>query len=174
MPNAVHMIKQDHKKVASLFDKYKNTKGEEAKRRIAEQAMEQLEVHALVEEDIFYPAVKKALGDGALIHDALKEHHVIKELIEELKTMEDYDEDFEEKWSELVENVQYHVNEEESDLLLQAEESELDLVKCGALMTERKEKAIEEIGASSMAHTAKIRPGSRSKNSIKRSEIRHA
>ena len=174
MPNAIQMVKQDHKKVANLFDKYKHTKKEEAKRRIAEQAMEQLEVHALVEEDIFYPAVKKALGDGALIHDALKEHQVIKELIEELKIIEDYDEDFEEKWSELVENVQYHVNEEESDLLLQAEESELDLVNCGALMTERKEKAIEEIGASSMAHTGKLRPGSRSKNSTKHSESRHA
>jgi signal recognition particle subunit SEC65 len=174
MPNAVQMIKQDHRKVASLFDKYKNTKGEEAKRRIAEQAIEQLEVHALVEEDIFYPAVEKALGDGALIHDALKEHQVIKELIEELKTMEDYDEDFEEKWSELVENVQYHVNEEESDLLLQAEESELDLVKCGTLMTERRAKAIEEIGASSMVYTAKLRPGSRTKKSTKHSESRHA
>ena len=62
MPNAVQMIKQDHRKVASLFDKYKSTKGEEAKRRIAEQAIEQLEVHALVEEDIFYPAVEKALA----------------------------------------------------------------------------------------------------------------
>ena len=174
MPNAVQMIKQDHRKVATLFDKYKNTKGEEAKRRIAEQAMEQLEVHALVEEDVFYPAVKKALGDGALIHDALKEHHVIKELIEDLKTMEDYDGDFEEKWSELVANVQYHITEEESDLLLQAEESNLDRVKCGATMTERKEKAIEEIGASSMAHTAKIRPGSKSRNSTKQSESRHA
>jgi Hemerythrin HHE cation binding domain len=173
MPNAVQLIKQEHKKVANLFEKYKKTKGQEAKRRVAEQAMEQLEVHALVEEDIFYPAVKKEL-DGALIHEALKEHHVVKDLIEELRNMEEDDWDFDEKWSELVENVQHHVAEEETDLLLQAEESELDLAECGAQMAERKEKAIDEIGASSMAHGAKSRLGSRSKNSTKQADSRHA
>ena len=64
MPNAVQLIKQDHKKVANLFDKLQKTKGHEAKRRIAEQVMEELEVHALVEEDIFYPAVRKELPMG--------------------------------------------------------------------------------------------------------------
>jgi len=174
MPNAVQLIKQDHKKVANLFEKYKKTKGQEAKRRIAEQAMEHLEVHALVEEEIFYPAVKKELSDGALIREALKEHQVVKDLIEELKSMEEDDVDFDEKWSDLVENVQHHVAEEESDLLPQAEESELDLAECGAQMAERKQKAIDEIGASSMAHAAKSRPSSRSKNPTKHSDSRHA
>ncbi len=174
MPNAVQLIKQDHKKVANLFEKYKKTKGQEAKRQIAEQAMEQLEVHALVEEDIFYPAVKKELTDGALIDEALKEHPAVKDLIEELKSMEADDEDFDEKWSELVENVQHHVDEEESDLLPQAEESELDLAKCGAQMAERKEKAIDEIGASSTAHAARSRRGSRSKKSTTHADNRHA
>jgi hemerythrin superfamily protein len=173
MANAVQLIKQDHKKVANLFEKYKRTKGQEAKRRIAEQAMEQLEVHALVEEDIFYPAVKKELADGVLISEAVKEHRAVKDLIEELKSMEEDDWEFDEKWSELVEIIQHHVAEEESDLLPQAEESELDLAVCGAQMAERKEKAIDEIGATSMAHGAKSRPSSRSKNSRKHS-VSHA
>jgi len=59
MANAVQLIKQDHKKVASLFQKYQKTKGQEAKREIADQAMEQLEIHAKLEEEIFYPAAKK-------------------------------------------------------------------------------------------------------------------
>ena len=50
MPNAVQLLKQDHKKVASLFEKYNKTKGQEAKQRIADQAMQQLEVHAQIEE----------------------------------------------------------------------------------------------------------------------------
>jgi len=173
MPNAVQLIKQDHKKVANLFDKYKKTKGQEAKRRISEHAMEQLEVHALMEEDIFYPAVKNQLSDGALIHEALKEHQVVNDLIEELRNMEEDDWEFDEKWSELVDNVLHHVAEEESYLLPQAEESELDLAECGAQMAERREKAIDEIGASSMAHGSKSRLGSKSKHSTKQADSRH-
>ena len=85
MPNAVQLVKQDHKKVASLFEKYNKTKGQEAKQRIADQAMQQLEVHAQIEEEIFYPAVKKAIDDGALVGEALNEHKAVKELIDELK-----------------------------------------------------------------------------------------
>ena len=95
------------------------------------------------------------------------------DLIEELRNMEEDDWEFDEKWSELVENVQAHVAEEETDLLPQAEESELDLAECGAQMAERKETAIDEIGASSMAHAAKSRLGSRSKNSTKQADSRH-
>ena len=173
MPNAVQLIKQDHKKVANLFDKYHKTKGQEAKRQIAEQAMEELEVHALVEEDIFYPALKKELSDGVLIDEALKEHQAVKDLIEELKGMEADDGEFGEKWSELVENVQHHVEEEESELLPQAEGSQLDLVECGAQMMERKEKAIDELGASFMTH-ARSRATSKSKKSIKHADSGHA
>lgn len=174
MTNAVQLIKQDHKKVANLFNKYQKTKGQESKRQIAEQAMEELEVHALVEEDIFYPAVRKELSDGVLIDEALKEHQAVKDLIEELKGMEAYDEEFSEKWSELVENVQRHVAEEESELLPQAEESQLDLAECGAQMMERKEKAIDELGASFMMHTTKSRATSRSKKSAKHADSGHA
>ena len=105
MPNAVQLIKQDHKKVANLFDKFQKTKGQDAKRQIADQAMEELEVHALVEEEIFYPAVRKELSDGVLIDEALKEHQAVKDLIEELRGMEADDEEFSERWSEFVENV---------------------------------------------------------------------
>lgn len=174
MPNAVQLIKQDHKKVANLFEKYQKTKGQEAKRQIAEQAMEELEVHALVEEDIFYPALKKELADGILINEALKEHQAVKVLFDELKVMEADDEEFSEKWFELVENVQHHVEEEESEILPQAEESQLDLAECGAQMMERKEKAIDELGTSFMTHTAKSGATSRSTKSPKHANSGHA
>ena len=135
--------------------------------------MEELEVHAVVEEDVFYPALKKELSDGVLIDEALKEHQAVKDLIEELKGMEADDEEFGEKWSELVENVQHHVEEEESELLPQAEGSQLDLAECGAQMMERKEKAIDELGASFMTH-AKPRAASRSKKSVKHADSGHA
>ncbi len=172
MPNAVQLIKQDHKKVANLFDKFQKTKGHDAKRQIAEQVMEELEVHALVEEDIFYPAVRKELSDGVLIDEALKEHQAVNDLIEELKGLEVNDEAFNDRWSELVEDVTHHVAEEESELLPLAEDSQLDMVECGAQMIERKEKAIDELGASFMSHT-KSRPTSKSKRSAKHADSGH-
>ena len=170
MPNAVQLIKQDHKKVANLFDKFQKTKGQDAKRQIAEQVMEELEVHALVEEDIFYPAVRKELSDGVLMDEALKEHQAVKDLIEELKGMELDDEAFNDRWFELVEDVTHHVAEEESELLPLAEESQMDMVECGAQMIERKEKAIDELGASFMS---KSRPTSKSKRSAKHADSDH-
>ena len=65
MPNATQMIRQDHKKVEGLFKKFEQTQGAQAKRRLAENAMAELEVHAALEEEIFYPAVKKEVDDGS-------------------------------------------------------------------------------------------------------------
>jgi len=167
MPNAVQLIKQDHKKVASLFQKYQKAKGQEAKRRIADQAMEQLEIHTKLEEEIFYPAAKPEIEDSELISEALSEHTTVKGLIEELRSMESEDENFDEKWNELVENVQHHVQEEESELLPEVEDSNLDLAECGEEMAERKEELMEESGSGAhAARTSRSRgSGSRSKKS---------
>ena len=167
MPNAIQLIKQDHKKVASLFQKYRKTKGQEAKRRIADQAMDQLEVHAKIEEEIFYPAAKREIEDGEVINEAISEHKTVKDLIEELRSMESDDTDFDEKWNELVENVQHHVQEEETELLPEVEDSEMDLAACGEEMEERKEELTQESGSVGRAsQSSKSRGGgSRSKKS---------
>jgi hemerythrin superfamily protein len=157
MPNAVQLIKQDHKKVEGLFQKFTKTKGEDAKRRIAEQAMDQLEVHAKIEEEIFYPAAKSELEDGETIEEALREHGMVKDLIEELRGMEFGDNSFEEKWFELVENVQHHVQEEENELLPQVQDSALDLAQCGEEMQERKDELMEEIEGSSATRSGAAR-----------------
>src|SRR5262245_33420148 len=157
MPNAVQLIKQDHKKVEGLFQKFKKTKGQDAKRRIAEQAMDQLEIHAKIEEEIFYPAAKKELEDGDMIDEALREHGMVKDLIEELRAMESQDDSFEERWSELVENVQHHVQEEENEMLPQVQDTDLDLAQCGEEMQERKAELMEEIEGSSAARSGAAR-----------------
>jgi len=138
MPNATQLIRQDHKKVEGLFKKFEQTKGGKAKRRIADNAMAELEVHAMLEEEIFYPAVEKEIDDGSMVKEALEEHQTVKDLIAELKEMEEEDEEFESKFSELMENVQHHVEEEESEMLPKVEEDGLDLKDLGEQMSERK------------------------------------
>jgi len=140
MPNATQMIRQDHKKVEGLFKKFQQTKGAQAKRRLAETAMAELEVHAALEEEIFYPAVKKEVDDGSMVQEALEEHQTVKQLISELKGMDEVDEEFESQFSQLVENVQHHVEEEENEMLPKVEESELDLNSLGQQMSQRKQE----------------------------------
>jgi hemerythrin superfamily protein len=140
MPSATQMIRQDHKKVEGIFKKFEQTKAAQAKRRLAENAMAELEVHAALEEEIFYPAVKREVDDGSMIQEALEEHQTVKQLISELRGMEEADDEFESQFSQLVENVQHHVEEEENEMLPKVEESELDLNSLGEQMSQRKQE----------------------------------
>ncbi len=141
MPNATQMIRQDHKKVEGLFKKFEQTQGSQAKRRLAENAMAELEVHAALEEEIFYPAVKKEVDDGSsMVQEAIEEHQTVKQLISELKGMQEANEEFESQFSQLMENVQHHVEEEESEMLPKVEESQLDLNSLGQQMAQRKQQ----------------------------------
>lgn len=140
MPSATQMIRQDHKKVEGLFRKVEQTKGAQAKRRLAENAMAELEIHAALEEEIFYPAVKKEVDDGSMVQEAIQEHQTVKQLIAELKGMGEADDEFESQFSQLVENVQHHVEEEENEMLPKVEDSELDLNSLGAEMSERRQE----------------------------------
>jgi len=163
MPNATQMIRQDHKKVEGLFKKFEQTKGSQAKRRLAENAMTELEVHAALEEEIFYPAVKKEVDDGSMVQEALEEHQTVKQLISELKGMEEADEEFESQFSQLIENVQHHVEEEENEMLPKVEESELDLNSLGEQMSQRKQEL--QNGGRATKKTSNARSGRKSAGS---------
>jgi hemerythrin superfamily protein len=165
MPNATQMIRQDHKKVEGLFKKFQQTKGAQAKRRLAENAMAELEVHAALEEEIFYPAVKKEVDDGSMVQEAIEEHQTVKQLISELKGMDEADEEFESQFSQLVENVQHHVQEEENEMLPKAEESSLDLNSLGQQMSQRKQELQgggRATKKTSNARSSRKSPGSKS------------
>jgi hemerythrin superfamily protein len=154
MPSATEMIRQDHKKVEGLFNKFEQTQGADAKRRLAENAMAELEVHAALEEEIFYPAVEREVEDAAsMISEAREEHQTVKQLIAELKGMEETDEEFESQFSELVENVQHHVEEEENEMLPKVEESSLDLNSLGDQMSKRRE-ALQSSGGATKKRTS--------------------
>jgi len=157
------MIRQDHKKVEGLFKKFEQTKGSQAKRRLAENAMTELEVHAALEEEIFYPAVKKEVDDGSMVQEALEEHQTVKQLISELKGMEEADEEFESQFSQLIENVQHHVEEEENEMLPKVEKSELDLNSLGEQMSQRKQEL--QNGGRATKKTSNARSGRKSAGS---------
>jgi hemerythrin superfamily protein len=143
MANAAQLIRKDHKKVEGLIKRFTQAKNAEARKRIANQVLEELEVHTKLEEEIFYPAVRRELHEEEMLDEAQSEHDQARQLMHELMTMDGADGTFDEKFSELVERIQHHVEEEEGELLPAVEDSLMDLGECGERMTERKQELTE-------------------------------
>ena len=139
--DAVKMLKDDHKKVKDLFRQFEKARSDDRKKSIAEEVFHELEVHAAIEEEIFYPAAKaKADKEGKeLVAEAVEEHHVVKVLVSELKSMREVNEQFEAKFTVLIENVEHHIEEEEKEMLPDAKKALGDDIETlGMQMDQRK------------------------------------
>ena len=146
MPDALQVLREDHNKVKDMFQRFEKSENRSEKKQIADQALMELEVHAQIEEEIFYPSLKKQLGDVDLLHEAEEEHHVAELLMDELKTMRLNDKSFDAKFMVLAENVKHHIGEEEGELFPKAAEagrSTLDRV--GQQLMDRKTELMEEM-----------------------------
>jgi hemerythrin-like domain-containing protein len=120
--DAVAMLKADHRKVRDLFQEYESATDAETKRTLADEACTELEVHAQLEEQIFYPAVNEETEEGAeLVKEAVEEHATMKNLIEQLRGMGQDHQTFDAMFKELIQNVEHHIEEEEAEMLPLAE-----------------------------------------------------
>ena len=140
----VSMLKQDHKNVKALFDQFEDTDDEKVQMQIAMKAIGELKVHAAIEEEIFYPAVKDTVDDEELMAEATQEHHVVHFLINELEN-EDLDhETFHAKFIVLAENVRHHIKEEEGEMMPKIDEDKEAMERLGARMAQRREELMED------------------------------
>src|SRR4029453_6745597 len=106
--DAIAMLKADHQKVRDLFQQYEATRDPSAKREGAEQVFIELETHAQLEENVFYPAVNEETEDGpALVKESLAEHETMKNLIQELRSMDPEPKEFDAKFRALLQNVEH-------------------------------------------------------------------
>lgn len=140
--DAIALLKEDHKKVKDLFDQFEKAKSDEKKHELIEEALKELEIHTVIEEEMFYPEAREALGEEAkdILDEAEEEHRVAKTLVEDLKANHQSDEHFEAKFIVLAENVRHHIKEEESEMFPEIRDSELDLEEIGQRLAARKEE----------------------------------
>src|SRR3954452_4629249 len=137
-PNpAVALLKEDHDRVKELFDRFKAAKTRPAKIKIVRAALVELKVHAAIEEEIFYPAVRKPVGKE-IMNEADEEHHVAKLLIAELDGMDGSESHFDAKFHVLAENVRHHIKEEEDEMFPKAKGVKLDFEVLAEKMKSRK------------------------------------
>ena len=117
--DAITLLKNDHKTVEGLFKKFEKAgpNAKKTKAQLAEQIIEELAVHAAIEEQVFYPAIREAVPDTEeTVLESLEEHHIVKWVLSELDGMSPEDERFDAKVSVLIENVRHHVEEEEQEM----------------------------------------------------------
>ncbi len=116
--DAITLLKDDHQTVEQLFKRFEKA-GERAyvqKRQIVDRIVEELSVHAAIEEQLFYPVSRATVPDTEDVAlESLEEHHIVKWVLSELDGMSPDDERFEPKVKVLIENVRHHVEEEEEE-----------------------------------------------------------
>jgi hemerythrin superfamily protein len=120
--NAFTLLKADHKKVAGILEKIDSTteRGVKTREELFSQLKTELDVHARVEETIFYPELEKADETHDITLEAFEEHRLVKQLLAELETMDKSDEQWTARFSVLKENVEHHVEEEEGEMFPKA------------------------------------------------------
>jgi len=115
--DATRLLEQDHQTVEQLFVQFEQATGEtDLKREIVEQIIRELSIHAAIEEEVFYPAVREAVGDEGMVGHAIDEHQEVKELLNELDSMDASDPGFHQKVEAVIADVREHVQEEEGEM----------------------------------------------------------
>ncbi|HEX4440757.1 MAG TPA: hemerythrin domain-containing protein [Thermoanaerobaculia bacterium] len=140
--SATTMLKAQHDEVRKLFKEFDDASesARSSRKRIADDVSKKLDVHAQIEEKIFYPACRSLEDEDArkMVGESLEEHLIVKRLIAELAPLDGSDETFESKFTVLKENVEHHADEEERDLFPEAEKELGDerLEELGAQMAQ--------------------------------------
>ena len=122
-PDAIAVLKADHDKVTDLFDTFEGLgpRAHKTRESTVAKIIEELSVHAGIEETVFYPAVRERLaaGDEPMVLEALEEHHLVKLTLNELESMTSQSERYVAQVTVLREVVDHHVKEEETELFKQ-------------------------------------------------------
>lgn len=142
--DATVLLRTDHKLVRSLFADYEKTQSAAKKKQLVAQICTELTVHAQLEEEIFYPAVKMALKDKELIPEAAVEHASLKSLIAQVEGREPDGEMYDAKIKVLSEYVAHHVKEEQNEIFPKAKAAHMDMLELGARIVERKAELLAQ------------------------------
>lgn len=146
--DALALLRLEHDKVRQLFGEFERLRGiEDEEERMAELVDDicyELTLHAIVEEELFYPLLRTA-DDDEMLDEAEVEHAGVRELVAQLETMYPGDEHFEATVAVLAEEVEHHVAREESEIFEAARASSIDLVALARRIEARRRELDEDL-----------------------------
>ena len=137
--HAIAVLMRDHDRVKDLFDRFEKSDSAAEKEKIITEAVKELKIHAVIEEEIFYPAVRKHL-EKDIMNEADEEHHVARVLIAELDRGRRGDGHRQAKFQVLAESVRHHIKEEEDEMMPKAKSLDLDFESLGQQLLARKKE----------------------------------
>jgi hemerythrin superfamily protein len=143
--SALDLLEEDHREVEGYFDAYEDLEDEAEKEELATKICLALRVHTQIEEEIFYPAARKATEDDDLLDEAAVEHGSAKRLIEEIEAMEVGDDLYDAKVKVLGEQVRHHVKDEEAELFPEVKSAKMDIEEIGKKLAQRKAALLAEL-----------------------------
>ena len=142
--NAFQLLKEDHQKVSGIFQQLEPTteRAEKTRTELFARLKEELDIHAKIEESVFYPAIKQEAETREIVLEGFEEHHVVKMLLKELEAIPVDTEQWTAKLKVLQENVEHHVEEEEGEMFQKARQvlSEEQINQLGAEMEQMKQQ----------------------------------
>ena len=143
--DAIALLTSDQREVSGMFKQFEQL-GDGAngkKKKLVDEVCSALTVHAQIEEEIFYPAVREAADEADdLMDEAQVEHASAKDLIMQLQEMDPEDDLYDAKVKVLSEQIEHHVKEEEKEMFPKAKKAGLDLKALGEEMAMRKDQLI--------------------------------
>jgi len=147
--DAITMLMEDHEHVKDLFEQFEglSDRAMVSKKKLVDEICNELPRHTMIEEELFYPAVRslgKEFTDS--IDEAIVEHAAAKQLIAQLLTMDAGDDLYDAKVTVLSEQIDHHVEEEENELFPKVRKAKLDLVALGQQLEERKQQIPDPAG----------------------------
>ena len=150
--DACDLLDADHRAVKRMFKEYEELTGSRArsaaqkKMDLARQICHELTVHAQIEEELFYPALREVLKDTDMLAEAEVEHQTAKDLIAQIEGMGEADEMFDAKVKVLGEYIDHHVKEEKNEIFPKARSArKLDLIAMRDELMARKEELMGEM-----------------------------
>lgn len=150
-------LKDDHRRVKKAyrdFQKLDRDEDPQACETLVRQALQDLTVHAALEEELLYPAARSAIADEDLIDEAEVEHETVHTLIEQLRNMDAEDDMYAARFTVLCEYVLHHVKEEEGEMFPQLERSRLDWEGLAMEMDQRRQELMPAAAGQSLQESA--------------------
>ena len=144
--DAIALLKADHRKVEELFEQFDQARRSDRKARIVEEICTELKIHTMIEEEIFYPAVKPKI-DASIVEEGVIEHDGAKVLINDLSKADPKDDYYDAKVKVLSEEIKHHVAEEErwiTGMFAQARRTDIDMEALGARLAARKQELMAQ------------------------------
>jgi hemerythrin superfamily protein len=149
--NALELLLADHDKVRKLLEQLEKTtdRGVQTREELFNRVKNELTVHEIIEEEIFYPSLKEHPKAKEIVLEGYEEHNVVDTLMGELSAMAFDDETWHAKFTVMKENIEHHVKEEEGEMFAKARQvfSKQELEELGRVMEERKTEAKRSLAA---------------------------